>query len=210
MRICGCGGVAASLAAPVAPEILPLLKQRLPIAEPRSFSDSSSHLLLILPFISSLSIANLAIAVAVAFCKNLAALASTRPARKIYGKRQTEQPSEPKSLQRQLSKESLQFQRQQQYIIKRLKNCFPLKYAQSGSMQLTRVFLYILQYNIFQTRYGTGTVQYGSVRYGTVVKYLDTVRYGTVPYRSRHAPIHCLLYGTVPYHTLIIGAEYIS
>jgi hypothetical protein len=78
MRI---GGVAAAPAAPVAPEILPLLMQRLPVAEPRSFSDSSSRLLLILPFISTLSVINLAIAVAAAFCKNLAAVASTRPAR---------------------------------------------------------------------------------------------------------------------------------
>ena len=80
MRIGGCGGVAAALAA-VAPETLPLIMQRLPIAEPRSFSDSSSRLLLILRFISSLSVANLAIAVAAAFCQNLASLASTRPAR---------------------------------------------------------------------------------------------------------------------------------
>ena len=81
MRIGGCGGVAAAPVALVAPENLPLLMQRLPIAEPRSFSDSSSRLLLTPPFISSLSIANLAIAVAAAFCKNLAALASMRPAR---------------------------------------------------------------------------------------------------------------------------------
>ena len=78
MRI---GGVAAAPAAHVAPEILQLLMQRLPVAEPRSFSDSSSRLLLILPFISTLSVTNLAIAVAAAFCKNLAAVASTRPAR---------------------------------------------------------------------------------------------------------------------------------
>ncbi len=81
MRISGCGGVAAALAAPVAPEILPLLMQRLPIAEPRNFSDSNSRLLLILPFISTLSVANLSIEVATAFCKNLTALASTRPTR---------------------------------------------------------------------------------------------------------------------------------
>ena len=68
MRIGGCGGVAAAPAALVAPEIPPLLMQRLPIAEPNGFSDSSSRLLLILPFISSLSFANLAIAVAAAFC----------------------------------------------------------------------------------------------------------------------------------------------
>ena len=80
MRIIGgCGGAAAVLAAPVAPEIPPLLMQRLPIAEPRSFSDNSSRLLLILPFISSLSIANLAIAVAAAFCNKLVALVFTRP-----------------------------------------------------------------------------------------------------------------------------------
>ncbi len=72
MRIGGCGGGAAAPAAPVAPEILPLLMQRLPIAEPRSFSDSSSRLPLIRPFIASLSVANLAIAVATSFCKNLA------------------------------------------------------------------------------------------------------------------------------------------
>ena len=74
MRNGGCGGVAAAPAAPAAPfapEILPLLLQWLPIAEPRSFSDSKSHLLLILPFISSLSVSNLAIEVAVAFRKNL-------------------------------------------------------------------------------------------------------------------------------------------
>ena len=98
MGIGGCGGVAAAPAAPYAPEIMPLLMQWLPIAEPRSFSDNSSRLLLILPFISSLSVANLAIAVAAAFCKNLVVLASTRPARYIYGKRETEQPSEPASL----------------------------------------------------------------------------------------------------------------
>ncbi len=89
MRIGGCGGVAAAPVAPVAPEILPLLMQWLPITEPRSFSDSSSRHLSILPFISSLSVANLVIAAAVAFCKNLAAFASTRLARQIYERRET-------------------------------------------------------------------------------------------------------------------------
>jgi hypothetical protein len=61
------------------PEIPPLLMQRLPIAESRRFSDSSSHILLLLLNFPSVSVSNLAIAVAVAFYKNLVALASTRP-----------------------------------------------------------------------------------------------------------------------------------
>jgi hypothetical protein len=71
---------AGAPAALVAPEIPPLLMQLLPIAEPHSFSDSSSRLLLLLQFISSVSVSNLAIAVATVFCNNLEALASTRPA----------------------------------------------------------------------------------------------------------------------------------
>ncbi len=61
------------------PEIPPLLMQRLPIAESRRFSNSSSHFLLLLLIFPSVSVSNLAIGVAVAFCKNLVALASTRP-----------------------------------------------------------------------------------------------------------------------------------
>ncbi len=78
MRIGDCGGVASALAAPVDPESPPLLMQQLLIAESRSFSDISSRLLLILPFILSLSVSNLAITASSAFCKNLVALASTR------------------------------------------------------------------------------------------------------------------------------------
>jgi len=84
MRIVDGGVVAATrvaLVAPVAPEISPLLVHRLPTGVPRSFSDSSSSLLLLLPFISSVIVSNLAITVADAFCKNLVALASTRLAR---------------------------------------------------------------------------------------------------------------------------------
>ena len=81
MRIGGGGVVEAAPAALLAPEIPPLLVQRLPNEEPRSFSDSISRLLLLLPFISSVLGSNLAIAVATAFCKNLVALASTRHAR---------------------------------------------------------------------------------------------------------------------------------
>ncbi len=64
MRIGSGGGVAGTHAAPVAPEIPPLLMQLLPIAKPHSFNDSSSRLLLILQFISSVSVSNLVIAVA--------------------------------------------------------------------------------------------------------------------------------------------------
>ncbi len=61
------------------PEIPLLRMQRLPIAESRSFSDSNSRLLLLLPLFPSVTVSNLAIVVAIAFCKNLVALASTRP-----------------------------------------------------------------------------------------------------------------------------------
>ena len=71
---------AGARAALVAPEIPPLIMQLLPIAEPHSFSDSSSRLLLLLQFISFVSVSNLVITVAVVFCNNLEALASTRPA----------------------------------------------------------------------------------------------------------------------------------
>ena len=80
-RGCRGGGVQAAPADLVAPEIPPLLMQRLPKAESRSFSDISSRFILLLSFIKSVSVSNLATAVAVAFCKHLVALASTRPAR---------------------------------------------------------------------------------------------------------------------------------
>jgi hypothetical protein len=80
-RGCRGGDVPTAPADPVAPEIPPLLMQRLPKAESRSFSDSSSRILLLLSFIKSVSVSNLAIAVAAACCKHLVALASTRPAR---------------------------------------------------------------------------------------------------------------------------------
>ncbi len=81
MRVCGGGDGAAALADHVAPEIPPLHMQLLPKAESRSFSDSSSRILLLLSFIKSISVSNVAIAVSVAFCKHLVALVSTRPAR---------------------------------------------------------------------------------------------------------------------------------
>ena len=81
MRIGGGGGVAAAHVALVAPEIPPLLMHRLPIPEHRSFSDSNSRLLFLIPFISSVSASNLAITLATAFNKNFVALASTRHAR---------------------------------------------------------------------------------------------------------------------------------
>ena len=81
MRIGGGGGVAADLVALVALEIPPFQMQRLPIAESRSFSDTSSRFLLLLTIFPSVSVSNLAIAVAVTFCKNPVALASTRPVR---------------------------------------------------------------------------------------------------------------------------------
>ena len=77
MRIRGGGGVVH-----VASDIPPLLKQRIPIAEPRIFSENISRLLLLLPFTSSVSVSNLAIVVAAAFCKNLVTLASTIDLRK--------------------------------------------------------------------------------------------------------------------------------
>ena len=61
----------------------PLLIRRLPIAQTRRFSDSSSHLLLLLSFIPSASVSYLAIAVAAAFRKNLVASASARSARDL-------------------------------------------------------------------------------------------------------------------------------
>ena len=81
MRIFASGGGAAAPATPVPPEIPPLFMQRLPKAESRSFSDGSSRILLLLSFITSVLVSNLAIAVATAFCKHLVALASTRTAR---------------------------------------------------------------------------------------------------------------------------------
>ena len=63
--IIGCGDV--DTVAPFAPEIPPLLTQRLPIAESRSFNDISNRLLLLLPFIQSKSVSNLAISVAPPF-----------------------------------------------------------------------------------------------------------------------------------------------
>ena len=74
---------AAVPAALVAPEVPPLLMRRLPIAQSRRFSDSSSHLLLLLSFIPSASVSYLAIAVAAAFRKNLVASASARSARDL-------------------------------------------------------------------------------------------------------------------------------
>ena len=78
MSIGGGGVLAPTLAAPAAPEIPSLLMQLLLIAEPRSFSDSSSLLLFLLLFIQSVPVSNVAIAVAFASCKNLVALSSTR------------------------------------------------------------------------------------------------------------------------------------
>ena len=78
MRICGGGGCATAHAALVAPEIPPILMQRLSKAESRSFSDTSSRILLLLSFIKFASVSSLAIALATAFCKHLVALASTR------------------------------------------------------------------------------------------------------------------------------------
>ena len=48
---------------------------------PRSFSDSSSYLLLLVMYVATATVSNLAIAVAAAFRKSLIALPSTRPAR---------------------------------------------------------------------------------------------------------------------------------
>ncbi len=77
--ICGNGGrVATAPVALVAPEIPPLLMQRLAITESRSFSDISSRLPLLIPFNLSVLVSNLAIAIATALCNNLVALASTR------------------------------------------------------------------------------------------------------------------------------------
>ena len=78
MVIGGGDVVATPLAALVAPEIPPLLMQRLPIAKSCSFSDSNRRLLLLLPLIPSASNSNLVISVAVAFYKNYVALACTK------------------------------------------------------------------------------------------------------------------------------------
>ena len=59
-------------------EIPQVLVQWLPIVEYRSFISTSSRLLLTLSFIPSVSVSNLAIALATAFRKILVALASTR------------------------------------------------------------------------------------------------------------------------------------
>jgi len=56
------------------PEIPPLCIHRLSIAEPRSFSDSNSYLLLFVTFVATLTISNLAISIADAFCKSLVVL----------------------------------------------------------------------------------------------------------------------------------------
>ena len=101
------------------PEIPPLFMHRRSIAQFRNFSDYSSCLLLFVPFVATVTISNLAIAVATAFRKSLVALPYTRHARQISAKLRTEQPSETTPLQRQLSKEFILFQRQQQYICKR-------------------------------------------------------------------------------------------
>ncbi len=69
MIICDCGGGASTPTDLVAPEIPSLLMQRLPKVESRSFSDSSSRILLLLSFITSVPVSNLAIAVEAAFCK---------------------------------------------------------------------------------------------------------------------------------------------
>ena len=81
MRICGDVGGAVAHAACVVPEIPPLLMQRLPKVEFRSFSDSRSRILLLLSFIKTVSVSNLTIAIEAAFCKHRASLESTRPSR---------------------------------------------------------------------------------------------------------------------------------
>ena len=53
------------------PEIPELFMHPLPIAELRSFSDSTSNLLLLVPYAATVSVSNLAIAVAAAFRKSL-------------------------------------------------------------------------------------------------------------------------------------------
>jgi hypothetical protein len=58
MRIGVRGVVAVALVAHVAPELPPLLMQRLPIAESCSFTDGSSRLLLLLPFIPYVFVSN--------------------------------------------------------------------------------------------------------------------------------------------------------
>ena len=87
---------AAALAAPVAPQVPPLLMRRLPIAQSRRFSDSSSHLLLLLSFIPSASVSYLAIAVAAAFRKNLVASASSRSARDLQKNDRQTSPRTPR------------------------------------------------------------------------------------------------------------------
>jgi hypothetical protein len=84
--ITGGGGVAApTLAAPLEsatpPEIPPLCIHRHSIAEPRTFSDSNRYLLLLVTFVATVTVSNLAIAIANAFRKSLVALPSTRPVR---------------------------------------------------------------------------------------------------------------------------------
>ncbi len=80
------------------PEIPPLLMQQLPIVESRSFSDCSSRILLPLPFSPSLSISYLAIAVAIAFCKNLVSLASTRPLDRSTENDKQSSPRSPRNM----------------------------------------------------------------------------------------------------------------
>ncbi len=53
------------------PEIPQLFMHRLPIAELRSFSDSSSNLLMFVPYVATVSVSNLAIALAAPFRKSL-------------------------------------------------------------------------------------------------------------------------------------------
>jgi hypothetical protein len=78
------GGAAAAAPSPAAP-IESRNTSRDPAAlnslKPRSFSDSSSYLLLLVTFVATATVSNLAIAVATAFRKSLIALPSTRPAR---------------------------------------------------------------------------------------------------------------------------------
>ncbi len=80
-RGCRGGGVSVAHADLVAPEVPPHLMQRLPKAESHCFSDCISRILLLFSFIKSVSVSNLAIAVAADFCKHLVALPSTRPTR---------------------------------------------------------------------------------------------------------------------------------
>jgi hypothetical protein len=66
------------------PEISPFLIQRLPVSDPRSFSDSSSYILLFVMLFLAVSVSNLAIAVAAAIRKSLVGvgtLAFAKPVR---------------------------------------------------------------------------------------------------------------------------------